>query len=57
MTHRIVVDLQTGTITQVEYTAEEQAVHDALVAEQQAVEPTEALVEPEVIAEPPVEGV
>lgn len=45
MTHRIVVDLQTGTITQVEYTAEEQAVHDALVA-QQAVEPTEVFVEP-----------
>jgi hypothetical protein len=55
--HRIVVDLQTGTVTQVEYTAEEQAVHDALVAEQQVVAPTEALVEPEVIAEPPVEGV
>ena len=54
--HRIVVDLQTGTITQVEYTAEEQTVYDALVAEQ-AVEPTEALVEPEVIAEPLVEGV
>ena len=57
MAHRIVVDLQTGTITQVEYTAEEQAAYDALVAEQQAVEPTEASVEPEVIAEPPVEGV
>jgi hypothetical protein len=55
--HRIVVDLQTGTIAQVEYTAEEQAVHDALVAEQQAVEPTEVPVEPEVIAELPVEGV
>jgi hypothetical protein len=39
--HRIVVDLQTGTITQVEYTAEEQAAYDAAIAEQQAVEPTE----------------
>ena len=32
MTHRIVVDLQTGEVTQVEYTAEEQAVHNAAVA-------------------------
>lgn len=36
MTHRIVVDLQTGEVTQVEYTAEEQAAYDAAVAEQQA---------------------
>jgi hypothetical protein len=35
MTHRIIVDLQTGIITQVEYTPEEQAVHDAAVAAQQ----------------------
>ncbi len=40
--HRIVVDLNTGTITQVEYTAEEQAAYDAAIAEQ---------------AETPVEGV
>jgi hypothetical protein len=38
MTHRIVVDLQTGVITQVEYTPEEQAIHDAAVAAQAAVE-------------------
>jgi hypothetical protein len=38
MTHRIVVDLQTGVITQVEYTPEEQAIHDATVAAQQAAE-------------------
>jgi len=36
MTHRIVVDLQTGVTTQVEYTAEEQAIHDAAVAQQAA---------------------
>lgn len=36
MTHRIVVDLATGTTTQVEYTAEEQAAHDAAVAAQEA---------------------
>ena len=38
MTHRITVNLQTGVITQVEYTPEEQAVHDAAVAAQQAAE-------------------
>jgi hypothetical protein len=44
MTQRIVVDLQTGEVTQVEYTPEEQAVHDEAVAAQQAAEleqPTE----------------
>jgi hypothetical protein len=41
MTHRIVVDLQTGVTTQVEYTPEEQAVHDAAVAEQQAAQQAE----------------
>jgi len=29
MTHRIIVNVQTGEITQVEYTAEEQAAYDA----------------------------
>jgi len=47
MTHRTVVNCETGQITQVEYTAEEQAVHDAavaaqaLAAEQAAQPPTE----------------
>jgi hypothetical protein len=36
MTHRIVVNCETGVVTQVEYTAEEQAVHDATVAAQAA---------------------
>jgi len=36
MTHRIVVNVETGVTTQVEYTAEEQAAHDAAVAAQQA---------------------
>jgi hypothetical protein len=36
MTHRIVVNCETGETTQVEYTPEEQAVHDAAVAAQQA---------------------
>ena len=47
MTHRIEVNVETGVTTQVEYTAEEQAVHDAAVAAQQAavveVTPTEAI--------------
>jgi len=34
MTHRIVVNVETGVVTQVEYTDEEQAVHDAAVAAQ-----------------------
>ena len=34
MTHRTVVNVQTGEVTQVEYTAEEQAAYDAAVAEQ-----------------------
>jgi len=36
MTHRIVVNVQTGETTQVEYTPEEQAIHDAAVAAQAA---------------------
>ncbi len=38
MTHRIVVNCETGEVTQVEYTAEEQAAYDAAVAAQQAQE-------------------
>jgi hypothetical protein len=38
MTHRTVVNCETGQITQVEYTAEEQAIHDAAVAAQAAAE-------------------
>jgi hypothetical protein len=33
MTHRIEVNCQTGEVKQVEYTPEEQAAHDAAVAE------------------------
>ena len=36
MTHRIVVNVQTGETTIVEYTPEEQAEYDAKVAAQQA---------------------
>ena len=34
MTHRIVVNVETGVTSIVEYTAEEQAIHDAAVAAQ-----------------------
>jgi hypothetical protein len=38
MTHKIVVNVETGVVTQVEYTVEEQAVHDAAVAAQALAE-------------------
>jgi hypothetical protein len=41
MTHRIVVNVETGEVTQVEYTAEEQAAYDAAVAQQQTETPSE----------------
>ena len=41
MTHRIVVNVETGEVTQVEYTAEEQAAYDAAIAAQVPEEPTE----------------
>jgi hypothetical protein len=51
MTHRIVVNVETGETTQVEYTPEEQAVHDAAVAAQQAEAEAKALVEAQALAE------
>jgi hypothetical protein len=36
MTHRTVVNCETGVVTQVEYTVEEQAIHDAAAAAQAA---------------------
>jgi hypothetical protein len=53
MTHRIVVDLQTGVTTQVEYTPEEQAVHDAAIAAQLAAETAVAETATEPVAETP----
>ena len=50
MTHRIEVNVKTGEVTQVEYTAEEQAAYDAAVAAQAA-----AVVTP--VAETPTEPV
>jgi len=38
MTHRTVVNCETGVVSQVEYTAEEQVVHDAAVAAQALAE-------------------
>ena len=45
MTHRIVVNVQTGETTIVEYTTEEQAAHDAAVAAQLAEAEAQALAE------------
>ena len=45
MTHRIVVNVQTGETTIVEYTSEEQAAHDAAVAAQLAEAEAQALAE------------
>jgi hypothetical protein len=36
MTNRIEVNVQTGVVKTIEYTAEEQAAHDAAVAQQEA---------------------
>lgn len=50
MTHRTVVNCETGVVTQVEYTAEEQAIYDAAVAAQAAAEAL-ALAEAQALAE------
>ena len=50
MTHRIVVDLQTGITIQVEYTPEEQAAHDAAVAAQIAAAQSAPVETPQVQA-------
>jgi hypothetical protein len=55
MTHRIEVNVQTGVTTRVEYTAEEQAVHDAAVAAQQAEVVVETPTEPAPVVETPTE--
>ena len=52
MTHRIVVDLQTGITTQVEYTPEEQSIHDTAVAAEQAAQPIEPVAEAAQEAQP-----
>jgi len=46
MTHRIVVNCETGVVSQVEYTAEEQAAHDAAVAQQALAEAAAVVVTP-----------
>jgi hypothetical protein len=53
MTHRIVVNVETGVTSIVEYTAEEQAVHDAAVAaEAAAAAEAQALADAAVAATP-----
>ena len=55
MTHRIVVNVQTGETTIVEYTPEEQAAHDAAVAAQLAEAEAKALADAEAAAATPTE--
>jgi len=51
MTHGIVVNVQTGVTTIVEYTPEEQAIHDAAVAAQLAAAEAAALAESQALTE------
>jgi len=51
MTHRIVVNVETGVTSIVEYTPEEQAIHDAAVAAQQAEAEAQALADAEAAAQ------
>ena len=51
MTHRIVVNVETGVTSIVEYTPEEQAAHDAAVAAQVEAE-AQALAEAEATPAP-----
>jgi hypothetical protein len=51
MTHRIVVNVETGVTSIVEYTPEEQAIHDAAVAAQQAEAEAQALADAQALAE------
>ena len=50
MTHRIVVNVETGVTSIVEYTPEEQAIHDAAVAAQLAEAEAKALADAEAAA-------
>ena len=52
MTHRIVVNVETGVTSIVEYTAEEQAIHDAAVAAQVAEAEAKALADAAAAATP-----
>lgn len=54
MTHRIEVNVQTGVTSIIQYTAEEQAIHDAAVAAQaeaQALADEQALAEAQALVE------
>jgi len=54
MTHRTVVNCETRQVTQVEYTAEEQAIHDVAVVAQALAET--ARLAAEQAAQPPAQG-
>jgi hypothetical protein len=56
MTHRIVVNVETGVTSIVEYTAEEQASHDAAVAAQAAAAEAQALADAATATPAPTEA-
>jgi hypothetical protein len=55
MTHRIVVNVETGVTSIVEYTAEEQAIHDAAVAAEAQALADAAAATPAPVVETPIE--
>ena len=56
MTHRIVVNVETGVTSIVEYTVEEQAIHDAAVAAQAAAAEAQALADAAAATPAPTEA-
>jgi hypothetical protein len=56
MTHRIVVNVETGVTSIVEYTPEEQAIHDAAVAAQAAAAEAQALADAAAATPAPTEA-
>jgi hypothetical protein len=55
MTHRIEVNVRTGVTSIIQYTAEEQAIHDAAVAAQAAAAEAAAAETPAPVVETPTE--
>ena len=56
MTHRIVVNVETGVVSQVEYTPEEQAAYDAAVAQQAAEQAAAEALAAQQAVQPPAQG-
>ena len=56
MTHRIVVNVETGVVSQVEYTPEEQVAYDAAVAQQAAEQAAAEALAAQQAVQPPAQG-